>query len=82
MVRSADSHGTDRGLLKQRYVAPYEIALIYAGLGDKPHALEWLDNAYEDHSQKLLYMKKDPRFDSLRADPRFQQTLRRMNLTP
>ncbi|MBI1791252.1 MAG: protein kinase [Acidobacteria bacterium] len=67
---------------KRRYVAPFDIALIYLGLGDKAQALEWLGKAYEDHSQWFVWIKVDPRFDSLRGEPHFQDLLRRMVLSP
>ena len=69
-----------KDLSKPRYVPPFGIALIYEGLGDKAQALEWLERAYEDRSFFLTYIKVDPRFDSLRGEPRFQDLLRRMGL--
>jgi hypothetical protein len=63
-----------------RYIAPLDIALVYLGLGDRAQALEWLDKAYEDHSNFLLWIRVDPQFDSLRGQPRFQELLRRMGL--
>ncbi len=58
----------------------YSIALIHAGLGEKDQALEWLANAYHEHSGGLVNLKAEPRFDDLRADPRFGELLRRMGL--
>lgn len=69
-------------LSKSRYVPPFDIALIYVGMGDKPQALKWLETAYEDHSFRLTWIKVWPQFDSLREEPRFQDLLRRMHLTP
>jgi eukaryotic-like serine/threonine-protein kinase len=69
-----------RSLSSQRYVAPLEIALIYAGLDDKERAFEWLEKAYQDHSPWLMWLKVDPRFDRLRSDPRYADLLRRMGL--
>ncbi len=43
-------------------------------------AVEWLERAYEDHSQWLMWIKVWPQFDSLRGEPRFQELLRRMGL--
>ena len=71
-----------RELSKRRYVSPFETAVIYTGLGDKDRALEWLEKAYEDRSFGLTRLKVDPRFDPLRADPRFAGLLRRMGLEP
>jgi serine/threonine-protein kinase len=71
-----------RDLSKRRYVAPLNVALVYAGLGDKVQALEWLERAYEDHSDRLAWIKFWPLFDSLRAEPRFEDLLRRMPPRP
>jgi eukaryotic-like serine/threonine-protein kinase len=54
-----------------RYVNPFEIALIYVGLGDKDRAFEWLDTAYRERSDMLVYLKVDPRLDPIRGDSRF-----------
>src|SRR5207247_2393794 len=62
-------------LSKRRYVPPFDIALVYVGLGDKAHALEWLQKAYEDRSVRLTYIKVDPQLDTLRGEPRFQDLL-------
>jgi tetratricopeptide (TPR) repeat protein len=67
---------------KHQYLSPYNIALIYVGLGDYPHALQSLEDAYEDRSEWCPYLKVDPRLDPLRSAPRFQQLLRRMNFLP
>ncbi len=67
-------------LSKQRYVAPYNLALIYASLGDKGNALEWLEKAYEDRSTQLIWIKADPRLDNLRSEPRFKAVVKRMGL--
>jgi hypothetical protein len=61
-------------------VSPYQLALVYAGLGEKERAFESLEKAKVERSTLLTYLKMDPRFDSLRPDPRFQDLLRRMGL--
>ena len=65
---------------KQRYVSSYYIALIYTGLGEKDSAFEWLENAYRERSDLLIYVKVDPRLDSLRSDARFAELVRRVGL--
>ena len=68
---------------KRRYVSPYDLATIYAGLGEKEQALASLEKAYEDRSGWLaLWLKVDPKFDILRSDPRFHDLLRRIGHTP
>ena len=55
------------------------VAMIYAGLGDKDRAFEWLEKAYKDHLY-LLTLKVNPESDPLRSDPRFDALLRRIGL--
>jgi TolB-like protein/Tfp pilus assembly protein PilF len=62
----------------QRYIAPFDVALIHAGLGAKNATFEWLDKALEDHSTWLFWIKVDPRFDGIRDDVRYRDLLRRM----
>jgi eukaryotic-like serine/threonine-protein kinase len=57
----------------------YLFAPIYARLGDKDKAFEWLDKAYAAHSQDLTFsLLVEPAFDSLRSDPRFDDLLHRI----
>ena len=67
---------------KQEYVPANSIALIYAGLGEKDQAFAWLDKAYEQRAFQVQWIKLDPRWDSLRPDPRFLDLMRRVGLTP
>jgi hypothetical protein len=67
-------------LSRRRYVSSYLTALIYTGLGEKDLALEWLEKAYEERSDLLVYLKVEPRLDSLRSDPHFNELLHRMAL--
>ena len=64
---------------RQRHVPPTLIAFIYAGLAEKDKAFEWLEKAYEEHNDYLPFLGAEPAYDPLRADPRFQDLLRRMN---
>lgn len=65
---------------KKGYVSAYLTAVIYAGLGEKDKAFEWLERAYNERAEFMIYMRMDPRLESLRTDPRFQDLLRRMGL--
>lgn len=55
----------------RRYVNPFAIALIYVGLGRNDQGFEWLDTAFRERSDMLVYLRVDPRLDSIRPDPRF-----------
>jgi TolB-like protein/DNA-binding winged helix-turn-helix (wHTH) protein/Tfp pilus assembly protein PilF len=68
--------------LSRQNIGTWEVALVYAGLGDKDRAFEWLEKAYQVHDKGMLYLKVDPPLDPLRSDPRFQDLLRRMNFPP
>jgi tetratricopeptide (TPR) repeat protein len=59
-------------LLDEQDIGEYEVALIYAGLGEGDAAFEWLDKAYDKRDKGLVYLKVDPPLDPLRSDPRFQ----------
>jgi tetratricopeptide (TPR) repeat protein len=54
---------------KTRYISPYDIAVIHAGLGDVPSAIAQLHSAVEDRSAWMVFLNIDPRLDRLRHDP-------------
>jgi serine/threonine-protein kinase len=64
----------------ERYVSPYFIAEIYRGLGEIDRTFEWLEKAYEDRSDWLVWLGVEPALDSLRSDPRFIDLMRRVGL--
>ena len=72
----------ESGRVQHSYVSPYELAVLHARLDEKEAAFAWLEKAYEERSSALVYLKVEPRFDSLRADPRYDNLLRRIGLAP
>ena len=56
------------------------IALVYAALGEIDKAFDWLEKSYEKHEESLCSLKVDPKFDTLRPDPRFSQFLKKVGL--
>jgi eukaryotic-like serine/threonine-protein kinase len=66
---------------KRQYVSPYSFALIHIGLEDKDQAFEYLEKAFEQREDAMISLKVNPRFDSLRTDPRFQDLLKRLGLS-
>jgi len=60
----------------------YSIARLYARLGDNNQALEWLQKAYDKHSDYLVLLKVDPMFDETRSDPRFAELMRKIGFAP
>jgi adenylate cyclase len=69
-------------LAGRRFVSPYCQALVYLGLRENSHAIDWLEKAYEGRSQWLAWLKVEPIFDPLRSDPRFQALYKKMNFPP
>jgi len=67
-------------LSTRTYVDAYYITGIYAGLGEKDHAFEWLNKAYDERSPSMSFLKIEPFFDSLRNDPRYTELLRKVGL--
>jgi TolB-like protein/DNA-binding winged helix-turn-helix (wHTH) protein/Flp pilus assembly protein TadD len=67
---------------EQSYVSAYDVAVVYAGLGETEQAFTWLDKAIEQRPFWLCWLKLDPRLDGLRADARFGKLIRRVGLTP
>jgi TolB-like protein/tetratricopeptide (TPR) repeat protein/tRNA A-37 threonylcarbamoyl transferase component Bud32 len=63
---------------KTRYIQPTQIATLYAHAGDRDRAFEWLDRAYELRDSWLVFLKDDPRFENLHADPRFERLVQKM----
>ncbi|MDE3137175.1 MAG: winged helix-turn-helix domain-containing protein [Acidobacteriota bacterium] len=64
---------------RERYVAPYLFAVVYAGLGAVDETLTWAEKAFEEHDVWMIWIKQDPRFDEVRGTPRFRRLLQRLN---
>ena len=67
-----------RELSKQRYVPTFAMAIIHIGLGEKEQALELLEKSYENREDTMTWLNSDPILDDLRAEPRFQDLVRRV----
>jgi TolB-like protein/Tfp pilus assembly protein PilF len=65
-----------------KYVSPYNLALIYAGLGETDKTLELLNEACEHRSLFLAWLNVEPMFDGVRADPRFVELVKKIGLKP
>jgi len=65
---------------KNDYVSPYELATLYASLGDKDQAFRWLDAAYGDRNLGLMRLNSDFLLDPVRSDERFAELVRRVGL--
>jgi len=65
---------------KRTYISSFDIAVVYAGLGDRDQAFAWLEKAYDERARPMLGLKVSPRLDPLRSDPRFTILMRRMKV--
>ncbi len=69
-----------RGLESQSVrISPYDKAVVYAKLGEREQALDWLEKAYDERMRYVAYLNVTPFFDCLRAEPRFQRLLKRIH---
>jgi tetratricopeptide (TPR) repeat protein len=67
---------------RQHHISDSLFAEAYIGLGEKDEAMAWLERAYEEHDQWMVYIKAYPGWDALRSESRFQAFVRRMNFPP
>jgi Tfp pilus assembly protein PilF len=64
----------------REYISAYEIAILYAGLGDRDETFAWLDRSAEEKSVYLVFLPVDPLFEAYRADSRYAALLARLRL--
>jgi DNA-binding winged helix-turn-helix (wHTH) protein/tetratricopeptide (TPR) repeat protein len=64
-------------IARERYVPPYAMAMVHAGLGQLELALQWLERCYDARDVHLIFLTMDPKWDPLRSEPRFSDLLQR-----
>ena len=64
----------------KQYVPSMYFAGVYLGLGDNVQALKYLNQAYEERSDELIFFGIDPILDPLRSDPGFKDLLHRIGV--
>jgi serine/threonine-protein kinase len=77
-----DSLAELKGLASHRFVTAYSVALVHAGLGDDESAFEWLNRAFDERSNWLIWLRLDPRWKRLRSDARFEELVERIGFPP
>jgi eukaryotic-like serine/threonine-protein kinase len=65
---------------KAEYSSAYEIANLYAELGEKDQAFRWLNTAYQERDLGLVSLKTVFLLDPLHSDPRFAELVRKVGL--
>jgi len=68
-----------REMARHQYVSGFFFAEAYVGLDQKDQALTWLERAYDEHDQFMVYLASYPGLDPVHSEPHFQALLRRMN---
>ena len=66
------------GLRESRHVSASSYALVYAGLGETDIVFEWLDAAYNERDEAMIWLKVTPEFNTIRTDPRFEDLLKKV----
>jgi Tfp pilus assembly protein PilF len=69
-----------RQLAGRRYIPACGVALVHAGLGEREEVFRWLREAFEQRDMNLLWLKVNPRFDSLRGEAEFTELVRRVGI--
>src|SRR5260370_19918489 len=67
---------------KKQYVSPYYIAIVYAGLGKSEQAMDWLEKAFADPSNGLVFLKLEPPLSGLPSKPPFSDFQHNLKLPP
>ncbi|MGB7069676.1 MAG: tetratricopeptide repeat protein [Pyrinomonadaceae bacterium] len=65
-------------LSNERFVPPYNIAMVYNGLGERDEAIAWLERGVQQRDPRLTFLKSDPKWNNLRDDPRYHGLLRKV----
>jgi len=77
LTKGVEARQTQR---KTGYASAYQIAILYADLGDKNKAFRWLNTAYQERDRYLYGLRTDFLLDPLRSDPRFAELVRKGSL--
>jgi len=67
-------------LMPKKFVTAYGIALVYSALGEKEEAFLWLNKAFDERSNWLVWLKTDPRWNMIKSDKRFHEMVNRVGL--
>lgn len=64
----------------KRFVTAYGVALVYAGFGKKEQAFAWLNKAFVERSNWLVWLKSDPRWATIKSDKRYAEMVNKVGL--
>ncbi|HEV8370565.1 MAG TPA: tetratricopeptide repeat protein [Pyrinomonadaceae bacterium] len=64
----------------ETYVPSYNIALAYNAVGEPERALDYLEKGFSERDVRMVFLKVETQWDSLRSKPRFVDLIRRMRI--
>src|SRR4030095_6271654 len=64
----------------ETYVPPYNIALLYNAVGEPEKALDYLEKGFSERDVRMVFLKVEPHWDTLRSEPRFLDLIKRMRI--
>ena len=77
VAQAAEILATMEGLSRQRYVPPYTIALLHAGMGDRERAMDWLERGVDARDVHMVFVPIDAKWDEFRGESRFDGLMSR-----
>jgi TolB-like protein/Tfp pilus assembly protein PilF/tRNA A-37 threonylcarbamoyl transferase component Bud32 len=80
--RRADARGVEarlKALSRSRYISPFSLALVSAGLGEDDRSFALLERCYEERSDNMAILRVYPLLERLRRDPRFDALMARVD---
>ncbi len=66
---------------KRQFVSPVCFAIYHAAAGDTEKTFEFLEAAFAERDPYLTRISAEPYFDSFHADPRYDELMKKMNLS-
>jgi tetratricopeptide (TPR) repeat protein len=67
---------------RKSYISPWLLALLSGRLKRKDETLKFLEQAYAEHSARIIFLQVEPEFDFLHSEERYRALVRKMGLTP
>jgi hypothetical protein len=61
-------------------VLPFNLALVYLGMGDRQRALDYLEQAQASNSQWMAWLKEHRVFDTHHSEPRYVALMRKLRV--
>jgi TolB-like protein/DNA-binding winged helix-turn-helix (wHTH) protein/Tfp pilus assembly protein PilF len=80
--KARDILATLRDASKIHYVSAFDMAAVFAGMGENDNAFHWLEKSYSERESQMAFLGITRRMNGVRSDPRYSDLLHRMHLNP